>query len=118
MHSSALLKGKKTRTIHREPVEIDSHSHACPRCRGFVIREDFCDTKDSCSPLWIVGVRCTNCGFIGDELVQFHRTMAPTDTSFPQPRRRRGSQRMNPIRKGTMQIEGEEKLKGQYKPHY
>ena len=105
MNTYTMLEERKADTTHREPVEIPRHSQSCPRCQGFIIRENFCDTKDSCSPLWIVGVRCTNCGFIGDALVLHHRMMEPSHESFPQPRRRRGFHRLDPIRKGSIQRE-------------
>ena len=90
----------------QKPVERGTQSKGCPRCGGLTVREDFFDVKDSCNPLWIVGIRCANCGFIGDPLIKRHHQMDPIHEEFPQPRRRRGYRRLDPIRKRSLSMEG------------
>ena len=109
MHS--LLEGQSLETEDldlRNPVRPEIRPEDCPRCGGLTVREDFCDVKDSCNPLWIAGIRCANCGFIGDPLIHRHHRMEPVHDEFPQPRRRRGYRRLDPIRKSSLPIQSQE----------
>ncbi|WP_447970983.1 hypothetical protein [Nitrospira sp. M1] len=83
---------------HKTSRNAPMHFKTCPRCQGFIVREEYCDMKDSCHPLWIIGVRCANCGFVSDPLIHHHHTIEQAEKPAPQPRRRRGYRRIDPIR--------------------
>lgn len=51
----------------------------CPRCKGFIVAEDFADLN---VPDFL-GWRCVNCGEVEDPVIQSHRRLPPLSGRQP-----------------------------------
>ncbi len=49
----------------------------CPRCAGFMIRDDFLDLLDEAGQCRFVAWRCLICGEVLDPLIAKHRMSPP-----------------------------------------
>lgn len=46
---------------------------ACTRCDGFLVPDEFVDLLEMTGPMEFQGVRCLNCGYIGDAKILANR---------------------------------------------
>ena len=46
---------------------------ACMRCDGLLVPDDFVDLREVNGPMEFQGVRCINCGYIGDAIILTNR---------------------------------------------
>ena len=46
---------------------------ACIRCGGLLVVDEFVDLREINGPMEFQGVRCLNCGYIGDAIILTNR---------------------------------------------
>ena len=45
----------------------------CSRCRGLMIEDQFLDLEGAFGEMWATSLRCVNCGFVHDAVIEQHR---------------------------------------------
>jgi hypothetical protein len=45
----------------------------CLRCRGLMIEDRFLDLKSPYGQMWANSLRCVNCGYVHDSVIEQHR---------------------------------------------
>ncbi len=49
---------------------------ACMRCDGFLVLDEFVDLREANGPMEFQGVRCLNCGYVGDAISLANRNQS------------------------------------------
>lgn len=49
----------------------------CIRCDGFLVTDEFVDLREVNGPMEFQGMRCINCGYIGDAVILANRLPRP-----------------------------------------
>ena len=49
----------------------------CSRCEGLLVVDEFIDLREVNGPMEFQGVRCLNCGYIGDAVILANRSQCP-----------------------------------------
>lgn len=59
---------------------------ACTRCDGLLVPDEFVDLLEMSGPMEFQGVRCLNCGYIGDATILANRPQSlPSRLNEPVP---------------------------------
>ena len=56
----------------------------CSRCRGLMIEDQFLDLEGAFGEMWATSLRCVNCGFVHDAVIEQHRQARHQKVSVPQ----------------------------------